>query len=488
MNLPRLKRATLEKLPAQCVRPPTPNAGDMSQIVHLGIGAFHRAHQALYTQQARANSEPNWRIIGASLRSGGVRDQLAPQDYLYHVVSRDGSGERYQLVDVIDAVLVAPENPQALIAAMAAPDTAIVSLTVTEKGYCHTPDSGQLDKSNPDIRHDLANPATPRSAPGLLVAALARRRQDNTGGLTILSCDNLPHNGRVCQTIVLALAAEQHPSLAEWIAAEVSFPSTMVDRIVPATRAADRQALAEVAGVEDRGMVVCEPFSQWVIEDRFVAGRPAWESAGALMVPDVTPYEHMKLRLLNGSHSSMAYLGQLAGHDYMHQVIADGTIGPFIVALMDRELSPGLDVPEGFQLEAYKEQLRQRFANPALQHRTAQVAMDGSQKIPQRLLQPLRQQLARGGSIDGICIAVAAWMAYVAAVEVLDDPLADEIHSRLDSAGRNPAAITQALLGLEVVFGADLPLEAAFVETVTRQLGALQNGGLDASLVGYLEA
>ena len=461
-----------------------------NRIVHLGVGAFHRAHQALYTDKVTSN----WRITGASLRSESVRQQLAPQDYLYTVVERENDSERYRLVQTIDEIIVAPQQQQCLIDAMASESCKIVSLTITEKGYCHYPSSGRLDTTQPDIQHDLGNLSAPRTAPGFIVAALQQRRDKGLGGLTILSCDNLPANGQLGQQVIFDFATELDSDLAKWICEEVSFPSSMVDRIVPATTDADRMALSGALGYRDEAMVVCEPFTQWVIEDNFVRGRPPWEKAGATFVTDVHSFETMKLRLLNGSHSSMAYLGFLAGYDYIYQVAADENFAAFVSYLMNEEITPTLVAPAEIDLSDYKAQLLQRFSNTALKHLTRQIAMDGSQKLPQRLLQTIEAQLQQGGAIEGLCLAVAGWICYTRGIDEngqyyeVDDPLADKLKQHHDRAGSDSAAIVREILFIEEVFPEALRSNKSFVEVTRKYVASLMNKGAVDTVAEFVAA
>jgi fructuronate reductase len=304
----RLSPETATLLPATVARRPWRAAGRPPGIgqVHLGIGAFHRAHQAWYTEQALAEAGGDWRISGISLRSADVAARLNPQGGHYLLAERSASGERLQLMTAVADVLAVPRDPAAAIARLADPAVHVVSLTVTEKGYCHDPATGRLDSAHPDIVHDIANPSRPRSAPGLLLAGLARRRAAGHPPPAILSCDNLPDNGGLLGRLLADLAARQEGGLARWIAERVVTPATMVDRIVPATTPADIAAVAAATGLVDEGLVLTEPFSQWVIE-AFDGTRPAWEAAGALFVADVRPFEHLKLRLLNGSHSALIW-------------------------------------------------------------------------------------------------------------------------------------------------------------------------------------
>jgi len=446
-------------------------------IVHLGIGAFHRAHMAVYVDAILAR-DPGWGIIGASLRRPDTRDALKPQDCLYTVVERDASGTACRVVGAILDVLDATTQRRQLLDVMAEPRIRIVSLTVTEKGYCHDPSTGELDAHHPDIVHDLAHPDAPVSAPGLIVAALARRRAAGIPPFTVMSCDNLPANGRTTARIVTRFAALRDPALGRYVAEAVAFPSTMVDRIVPATTEADRRLVAGLTGLDDAWPIVTEPFTQWVIEDRFPAGRPAFESVGALLVEDVEPFELMKLRMLNGSHSTMAYLGYLGGCQYVAEAVADPRIRGLIYELMTEEVMPTLPMPRA-DLEAYRDRLLARFANPALQHRTWQIAMDGSQKLPQRLLGTIRDRLAAGQGSERLALGVAAWMRYVTGIDEagapieVKDPLAARLRDIADAAGRDAAALADGLLGVVEIFGTDLPADTAFRRAVVGQLDSL---------------
>ncbi len=486
----RLSDSSLTNLPPNIRRPAYDRAAMTTGIVHLGIGAFHRAHMAVYTDDALAAGDARWGILGASLRSPETRDALGPQDGLYALDVRDGTGEQVRVVGSIRGVLVAPEDPGRLVAAMADPDVRIVSLTVTEKGYCHEPATGTLDEDHPDIRHDLAHPDAPRSAVGFVVAALARRWSAGTPPFTVVSCDNLPANGRTAKRVIARFAALRDPELGRFVEAELACPSTMVDRIVPATTDADRARVAGLLGVEDRWPVMAEPFTQWVVEDDFTAGRPDWP--GATFVEDVEPFELMKLRLLNGSHSTLAYLGHLAGHETVADAMADEGIARLVRALME-DATPTLPRLPGFDLAAYQDRLVARFRNPALRHRTWQIAMDGSQKLPQRLLATARDRLAAGGGIDRLALGVAAWMRYVAGTDEagrpidLRDPLAAELGTRAAAAGSDPATLSAALLAMRPIFGDDLPADPRFSGAVRDALARLMRDGSSATAAAYAE-
>ena len=445
-------------------------------IVHLGAGAFHRAHMADYTDAVLRKGDPRWGIMGASLRSPDTRDALAPQDYLYTIAESDETGERCRVIGALRGVLVAPEDPQALVEAMCLPSVRIVSLTVTEKGYCHDPATGDLNEQHPDIVHDLASPEHPRSAPGFLVAAIKARKARGLPPFTVLCCDNLPANGRTVAKVVTRLAALVNPALGQYVAGNVAFPATMVDRIVPATTDADRTRIAAATGLEDAWPVVTEAYNNWVVEDRFPQGRPAWN---ATFIADIKPFELMKLRLLNGAHSSMAYLGYLAGHETIAGCMNDAALAHFVAHLMNVEVTPTLSVPPGADLQSYKQALLRRFRNPGLRHRTSQIAMDGSQKLPQRLLGTIRDRLKAGEPIDALALGVAAWMAYVTgsdekgnAIDVRD-PLRDVLRRKADAAGRQAARLAPALLSVTEIFGGDLPADPIFTAAVTQALDSL---------------
>jgi len=469
-----LSDATVDSLPATLARPAYDRSRAGIGIVHLGIGAFHRAHQAIYTDEAMAVDvarDPRWGICGVSLRSREVRDRLVPQDGLYTAVEKSSTAIERRIVGSVRETLFVGDQRAAVDARLAAPATRIVTLTVTEKGYCHDPATGRLDFAHRDIADDLADAKAPRSVVGLLVSALAARRSTNAGPLTIVCCDNLPHNGRLLRGLVAEFAAARDADLARWIDANAAFPSTMVDRIVPATTAADIADNDAAIGMHDAAAVVFEPYRQWVIEDAFVTPRPRWEAGGAQFVADVGPFELMKLRMLNGSHSTMAYLGFLAGCDFIHQVAADPRFRRLVGGLWD-ESATTLSVVPGIDAAQYRRDLMARYRNAALSHRTSQIAMDGSQKLPQRLLAPLRDRLQAGASIAHLSLAIAGWMRYVAGSDEkgtpidIRDPLAAEFSARC-AANPDPDARAQSLLAIKAIFGDDLPGDARFVAAVT---------------------
>ena len=477
----RLGRATLGTLPKSIARPAYDRSQLQAGIVHLGIGAFHRAHQAVYVDDTLA-SDPSWGIVGASLRSAATRDALKPQDGLYTLSVRSGAGEKLRIIGSVLDVLMASEERERLLAAMSDPRVRIVSLTVTEKGYCHDPATGALNEAEPGIVQDLKTPNAPGTAPGLIVEALARRRAAGVAPFTVLSCDNLPANGTVARRILTRFAALRDADLGAWVAGEVAFPSTMVDRITPATTDEDRARVDAALGVTDAWPVVTEPFTQWVIEDRFPTGRPAYETAGAEMVADVAPYETMKLRLLNGAHSSLAYLGYLGGYEFVSDVMGDAAYARFVAALME-EVTPTLAVPASTDLAGYKAALVDRFRNPALKHRTWQICMDGSQKLPQRLLGTIRDCLKSGAPFGRLALGVAGWMRYVTGIDekgqAIDvrDPLAAELRKLADAAGPDAERLVRALVAVEKIFGQDLAADPRFTTAVSERLARLFRDG-----------
>ncbi|WIY51807.1 mannitol dehydrogenase family protein [Devosia sp. YIM 151766] len=481
----RLSAAFLKNPPAGIRLPDYDRSTIKPGIVHLGIGAFHRAHMAVYIDDL-LGEDPNWGIVGASLRRPDTKEALEPQDGLYTIAVRDAAGTHPRVIGSILKVMDANSQREELLALMADPAIRIVSLTVTEKGYCHDPATGELDQQHPDIVHDLANPAAPKSAPGMLVEALARRKAAGVPPFAVMSCDNLPNNGETAKRIVTTFAALRDAELGQWVAA-AAFPSTMVDRIVPSTTEADREEVAGLIGADDAWPIMTEPFTQWVIEDDFPEGRPAFEKAGAQLVGDVEPFEHMKLRMLNGSHSTMAYAGYLGGYDAIADVMGDPAYVKLIRELMSEEVMPTLDMP-GADLETYRDQLLERFRNPALKHRTWQIAMDGSQKLPQRLLGTIRDRLAAGQGIERLALGVAAWMRYVTGVAEdgsdidVRDPHALKMHAIAAGAGDDPVALFEGLTALTEVFGTDLAGNAVFRSAVIGHLESLFDDGARATV------
>ena len=469
-------------LPANVQLPQYDRQQLRSRIVHFGFGAFHRAHQALLTNRVLNQHGGDWGICEISLFSGDqLMSQLRQQDHLFTVMEKSAAGNQPIIIGAVKECLNAKlDSLAAIIEKFCEPQVAIVSLTITEKGYCIDPATGHLDLTQPRIVHDLQSPDEPHSAPGILVEALHRRRERGLPAFTVLSCDNIPDNGHVVKNAVLDMAAKRDPQLASWIAEHVSFPGTMVDRIVPAATAASLAEITRELGVEDPCAISCEPFIQWVIEDNFVAGRPDWGSVGAQLVDDVLPWEEMKLRMLNGSHSFLAYLGYLAGYAHISDCMQDASYRRAARHLMMAEQAPTLRI-SGVDLGAYADSLIARFSNPALQHRTWQIAMDGSQKLPQRLLDGIRIHLKQGSRWPLLALGVAAWMRYVSGVDDMGnaidirDPLAEKIRAIVETShDENRVA---ALLTLQEIFGSDLPANPQFVQAVEEAWQSLVREG-----------
>ena len=498
-GLLRLSRSTLGSNPLPAgVQPAAVDPADVRVgLVHLGLGAFHRAHQAVFTEDAAASTGENrWGILGVTQRSARVVDQLAPQDGLYGVLTKGTTETSLRLVGSLRDVAFPGTDTPRVLATIAAPSTHVVTLTVTEKGYRRAAD-GRPDLTDPDLAADLDALASElrggqadrpaRSPLGLLLRGLALRARRDAGPVTVVCCDNLADNGAVLETLVAAtLDAVPHGDrLREWIAASVRFPGTMVDRIVPATTDAHRAEAESLLGLTDAGLVIGEPFTQWVIQDSFAGPRPAWERVGATLTDDVAPYERAKLRVLNASHSTLAYLGALRGHATIAQAVADPALEATVRALVDQDVLPTLVAPDGLDLAQYRDDVLSRFANPNTGHTTVQVAMDGSQKLPQRLLGTVRDRLDSGAVPTAAAATVAAWIAYVRAtsqgdLEIdgrqigLDDPLAPV----LAAAAAGPLdSLADRMLEVRAVFGDDLAGSDEFRSAVR---------GAVADLVGIL--
>ncbi|MFZ4288607.1 mannitol dehydrogenase family protein [Variovorax sp. HJSM1_2] len=502
MVTPRLHPSLLPQLPSAVIRPLYDRAALRPGIVHLGVGAFQRAHLGVINEAAVVDTnDMSWGMVGVSLRRADTRDALQPQAGLYTVAVRDADekGQPRELLQVIGnllEVLVAPENPGAVLERLASVDTRIISLTVTEKGYCHDPATLALRWQDPDITHDLAHPLQPRSAIGMLVRGLALRHARGLAPVTLLSLDNLPANGCTLRGLVLAFAHRVAPALAEWIARDCTFPNSMVDRIVPRTTDEDRARTSERLGLEDAWPVLAEPFLEWVVEDRFAAGRPAWQAGGARFVERAEPYELLKLRMVNGTHSALSYLGVMAGWPTVDVAVAQPALRGYLLRLMTEEIEPTLPALPGLDVAAYRERLLARYANPALQHQTRQIAMDGSQKLPQRLLGSVRQRLASGGSIRLLALALAAWLHHLQGVDEagrkfeIQDPqaaaLADALalaHAAVTSAEPTLAAQqrTAAFCHGVPLFG-ELAASPVFVNAVARHWQRLSEDGVAATL------
>jgi mannitol 2-dehydrogenase len=462
-------------------------------IVHIGVGGFHRAHQAVYLDDLlHQPGHSGWGICGVGLlkQDYRMRDALLPQDCLYTVVETRRAGDYARVIGSLLSFLYAPEDPQAVIEKMADPECRIVSLTITEGGYYVNQGTGEFDDNYPDIIHDLHYPHDPSCSFGYLAEALDRRRQRGLPPFTIMSCDNLQQNGDVAKKMILAFTERRDPALSQWLAENGAFPNSMVDRITPATTDEHRLLVREKFGIDDAWPVVTEPFKQWVIEDHFPNGRPAWEQGGAQMTSDVVPYEKMKIRLLNASHQALCYIGMLLGYEYVHEAIADGDIRKLVQTLMDVEVTPLLPEVPGIDLEEYKRTVIERFANPAIKDQLLRIGAEGSVRIPKFVLPSILEQLARGGPIKMLSLTVASWFRYLAGSDdfgramPIIDPLADKLQLHLRRGGVDPSA----LLGIGELFGDVLPRSEVFHSQVSHALQSLYEKGARATLATYIES
>lgn len=448
-------------------------------IVHLGIGAFHRAHQAVFTEDAmEAEGSEQWGICGVTQRSRAVVDQLAPQDGLYALLERSSDDVSVRVVSSVHEVISAREQAELLQARFADPGVDVVTLTVTEKGYRRDGD-GRLDLADPVVSADLAG-GPPGSVIGQLVSGMRARRAGHGAPLTVISCDNLAANGTVVRSLVsdfcAALPTVEGDPLQAWIEASVSFPCSVVDRIVPATTDEDRSELEQLLGVRDAGLVVAEPFRQWVIQDDFVGPFPAWHRVGAVLTPDVAPHQNAKLRLLNATHSLLAYTGALAGYATIAETVGDDRLADAAARLMAEDAAPTLRHTDGLDLEAYQRSVLHRFANPALHHQTTQVAMDGSQKLPVRILGTVRDRLRAGAEPYWAALAVAAWMVYLNRGPDVEDPLADQLREAADGP---VARLVERMLAVRQVFDpelADSPVLRDLLQQHVRELHRATSG------------
>ena len=484
----RLSLATLDQRAATVACSHYQREGRNIGIVHLGVGAFHRAHQAYYTDKAIAQFGGDWLIAGISLRSDDVMQQLVPQNGLYTLFEQEAGGQRTTVISSISEVLFLGHQRAHIEQLLLRESVRIVSLTITEKGYCRLPSSGSLDLNNPDIQHDLQHSNEPVTAIGLIVKSLDQRFKQQLPAITLLSCDNLPGNGRALQQVVVEFAGHINSDLAQWISREIAFPNSMVDRIVPAVTATIKDQVAAQLGLRDEACVSSEGFSQWVMEDHFANGRPPWDKVGATFTDDVSAYEEIKLRLLNGAHSAMAYLGYLSGMKTIDECIDNVIIRDYIHRLMVVEIAPVIATPKGFDLHCYIEKLMGRFANGALQHQCYQIAMDGSQKIPQRLLSTITDALQANKDIERLCLAVAAWMIYVTATDergdsiIVQDPLAQQLQTMAAQYRYQATELVDVLLGEQRIFSAELASNRHFKKMLTASLEQLLKKGVLGAL------
>jgi mannitol 2-dehydrogenase len=488
----KLSDANLKRL-GPTVRVPAYDRGKVSaSVVHIGVGGFHRAHQAVYTDDLlQFESESEWGLCGVGLlkHDARMRDVLLSQDCLYTMVERSSQGDNARVIGSLVDFLYAPADPQRVIERMSSPSCRIVSLTITEGGYYVHQGTGEFDEKHPDIQHDLAHPSEPICSFGYLAEALNRRRTRGIPPFTVMSCDNMQSNGDVIKKMLLAFTELRDPALSRWLSENSAFPNSMVDRITPATTDEHRALVRDRFDIDDGWPVVTEPFKQWVIEDQFPIGRPPWERVGAQMTSDVLPYEKMKIRLLNASHQAMCYIGMLLGYKYADEAMADPQIRKLVETMMEIEVTPLLPVVPGVDLTEYKRTLIERFANPAIRDQLSRIGTEGSARIPKFVLPSIIEQLERGGPIKILSFTVASWFRYLTGVDdqgnemPLIDPLGNKLRERARTGGKDP----QSLLAVGEVFSAALAKSQVFVDQVGEALRSLYEEGARVTLARYVQ-
>ena len=474
-----LNQVNLSQFSDAIVKPAYDRSKVTAGIVHIGVGGFHRSHEAFYTDELMSNSSDlSWGICGVGLREADrkIAEVLRKQDHLYTLIVKhlDGKVENRVIGSLVDFML-AVDDSAAVIQRMADPAIRIVSLTITEGGYNFDSSTGEFNFENPDVVHDLANPTEPKTVFGYLAESLRQRRAANISPFTVQSCDNIQHNGNVAKKMVLAFATRQDPELAKWIEQEVHFPNAMVDRITPVTTPADIEYLATEVGVVDQWPVTCEPFLQWVVEDKFSNGRPAWEDVGAQFVPDVTPYETMKLRLLNAGHSVLGILGSIHGHETIDGCVSDPLFSKYLRHFMDAEVTPVLAAVEGINLNDYKDSLIERFGNPNIKDNLARICLESSAKLPVFLIPTIRENLASGGHIDFSTLVLAAWCYYSdkhASKDGVALDVTDVMKAELHAAAARTETDPLAFLSVKEVFGA-LAENSKFTEVYARMVNQI---------------
>jgi len=488
----RLNDASLIRIPGTVTVPEYDRSEIYPGIVHVGVGNFHRSHQAYYTEQLLKKGEKNWGICGICLldRDLTMYQTLVDQDGLYSLLVKQADGSmKVSVIGSIINYLYAPADPGAVISVMADPGVKIISLTITEGGYNYDASTGEFQFDDPGIQWDLQNTDRPRTIFGYLAAAFRMRKASGLPGLTVLSCDNIQHNGEVCKSMVMAYLRESQPDLADWTAHQITFPNCMVDRITPVTSKQDIKDLKAKYGIEDTWPVICEPFIQWVVEDHFSQGRPDWEKAGVQFVPKVDPYEKMKIRLLNAGHTLLGFTGTLYGYLTIDESVQNALIAGLLHEFMDREVTPLLEKVEGIDLDKYKETLLKRFTNPYMGDRLSRICSESSSKIPKFLLPTIREQLERDGSIDCATFIIAAWCHYLEIAGdaehdwvILDVMKKELINGARASMKKDPLAF----LKTEPVFG-NLIQSKRFVETYLQMIDILRKQGIEESLINIIK-
>lgn len=470
-QLPKPLSSRLHEFPAHGLR---------IGLAHIGAGAFHRCHQAEYTEDMLAGGYDDRLELAVNIKPPSLTAQLGQQDCLYTRTLRSGAHQETRLIGSIAKTMDASDDMAGTVGALASPDIGSVTMTVTEKGYCHIPATGLLNEAHRDIQADLQS-QPPGSLPAFLLAVLQERRRQGGGDVNLVSCDNIPSNGAVLSNVVLAFARMKAPSMVSWIEDHVAFPSTMVDRIVPAASGADLASIRGRFGIDDRAAVFGEPFKQWVLGGEFRGRRPAWDAVGAQYVADVKPFELIKMRVLNAAQTSMSLIGALLGHGFTFEAERDPLLHSFVRKMLTFETLPGLPAAPGMDHARYLDTSFQRLHNEAIRHSVHQIATDTSQKIAQRLLDPVRENLAAGRSIEMLSLPVAAWTAYIARSGLfhggkweLQDALAPELSRLASNSGPDAISLTRAVLDMSNVFGLDLRQHPAFADAVTRHcLGLL---------------
>ncbi|EAW09124.1 mannitol dehydrogenase family protein [Aspergillus clavatus NRRL 1] len=466
-------------------------------IVHIGVGGFHRAHLAVYVDRLmQEQGVTDYAICGVGLQpfDSTMRDALASQDNLYTVIERSAKGSFAHVIGSINSYLFAPDDREAVIAKMANPDTRIVSLTITESGYYYNENTHELQKEHPDIQFDLnpVNENKPRTTFGFLYAALERRHRLGLKPFTVMSCDNMQKNGSITRHMLESFARQRNPKVAEWIAEEGAFPNAMVDRITPQTSATDKTALAENFGIEDSWPVVTEPFMQWVIEDKFSDGRPPFEKIGVQVVKDVhavEQFEKHKLRLLNGSHSAIGYPGQLAGFNYVHEVMEHPLFSKFVWQMMQQEVKPLLPEIPGVNIDDYCNTLIERFTNPTIMDQLPRICLNASGKIPQFIMPSIAEAIWVTAPFRRLCFVAAAWFCYIKGIDdsgkafEVVDPMLNELQAKARAGGTNPSE----LLSIKNLFGDDLRTDPRFLKEVTKAMEDITRDGILKTLPKYID-
>jgi len=491
LNVFPLKEANLKAFTPEVAVPTYDRKGLGQSVCHVGVGGFHRAHQAVYADDLlQQGASREWALCGIGLLPHDIRirDVLREQDYLYTMVERELGRDQARVIGSIVNFLYAPENREAVLEKMASLETKIVSLTITEGGYYLNQATGDFDDQHPDIKRDLEHPETPDCSFGYLIEALNRRRQRGQPPFTVMSCDNIQGNGDVAKRMLLAFAELRDPAIRNWLEQNGAFPNSMVDRITPATTDANREFVRQTFGIEDAWPVVPEAFRQWVIEDHFLHGRPAWEQVGAEMTTDVLPYEKMKMRLLNASHQTMCYIGMLVGYEYADEAMGDPQISRLLRRMMDEEVTPILDPVPGIDLADYKQTLIRRFSNPAIKDTLVRLATEGSARIPKFILPSIVDSFGAGTPNRLLVFTVATWFRYLAGTDDQGRELQiiDPLKARLQECARRGKEDPTPFLQLADLFPASLTESPVFVNELTEAMRYLYGEGSRAALDRYV--